>query len=172
MDKDGILIRLIKSLMKFTNNDVDTYKVGDIEFKSFGMYGEAKTYYASIKLQESHEMLISLSYEDVDPRWSSSISLSRMVIRNNHRYISSRNTPNLFDIVLNENTNPISKHDIVPLTDEVRFQLSTICDEDVISCMKIYEKVGSDIPMNYYLTIDGTYIRDDVLVYIDSVLPK
>ncbi|AXC38885.1 UNVERIFIED_ORG: hypothetical protein [Escherichia phage CMSTMSU] len=38
-----------------------------------------------------------------------------------------------------------SKHDIVPLTDEVQFQLSTICDEDVISCMKIYEKIGSDI---------------------------
>ncbi|WPK19020.1 hypothetical protein [Salmonella phage SD-6_S16] len=37
MDKDDILIRLINSLIKFSNNDVDTYKVGDIEFKSFGM---------------------------------------------------------------------------------------------------------------------------------------
>ena len=172
MDKDDILIRLIKSLIKFSNNDVDTYKVGDIEFKSFGMYGEDKTYYASMKFQGFHEMLISLSYEDVDPRWSSSISLSRMVIRSKHRYISSKNTPNLINIVLNENTNPISKLDIVPLTDEVLFQLSTICDEDVISCMKIYETVGSDIPMNYYLTIDGTYLRDEALAYIDSVLPK
>ncbi len=172
MDKDDILIRLINSLIKFSNNDVDTYKVGDIKFKSFGMYGEDKTYYASMKFQDFHEMLISLSYEDVDPRWSSSISLSRMVIRSKHRYISSKNTPNLINIVLNENTNPLSKHDIVPLTDEVLFQLSTICDEDVISCMKIYEKVGSDIPMNYYLTIDGTYLRDEVLAYIDSVLPK
>lgn len=172
MDKDDILIRLIKSLIKFSNNDVDTYKVGDIEFKSFGMYGEDKTYYASMKIQDFHEMLISLSYEDVDPRWSSSISLSRMVIRSKHRYISSKNTPNLINIVLNENTNPISKLDIVPLTDEVLFQLSTICDEDVISCMKIYETVGSDIPMNYYLTIDGTYLRDEALAYIDSVLPK
>ncbi|BBM61958.1 hypothetical protein EO157G_3690 [Escherichia phage SP27] len=172
MDKDDILIRLIKSLIKFSNNDVDTYKVGDIEFKSFGMYGEDKTYYASMKFQDFHEMLISLSYEDVDPRWSSSISLSRMVIRSKHRYISSKNTPNLINIVLNENTNPISKLDIVPLTDEVLFQLSTICDEDVISCMKIYETVGSDIHMNYYLTIDGTYLRDEALAYIDSVLPK
>lgn len=172
MDKDDILIRLINSLLNFVNSASDTHNIGDIEFKSFGMYGEEKTYYASMKFQDYYEMLVSLSYEDVDPRWSSSISLSRMVIRSKHRYISSKNTPNLFDIVLNENTNPISKHDIVPLTDEVLFQLSTICDEDVISCMKIYEKVGSDIPMNYYLTIDGTYLRDEALSYIDSVLPK
>ena len=172
MNKDDILIRLINSLLKFVNSDSDTHNIGDIEFKSFGMYGEEKTYYASMKFQDYYEMLVSLSYEDVDPRWSSSISLSRMVIRSKHRYISSKNTPNLINIVLNENTNPLSKHDIVPLTDEVLFQLSTICDEDVISCMKIYEKVGSDIPMNYYLTIDGTYLRDEVLAYIDSVLPK
>ncbi|GAB0881638.1 hypothetical protein MZ16F87_52100 [Escherichia coli] len=172
MNKDDILIRLINSLLKFVNSDSDTHNVGDIEFKSFGMYGEDKTYYASMKFQDYYEMLIALTYEDVDPRWSSSISLSRMVIRSKHRYISSKNTPNLFDIVLNENTNPPSKHDIVPLTDEVQFQLSTICDEDVISCMKIYEKIGSDIPNNYYITIDGTYLRDEALAYIDSVLPK
>ncbi|AXC38886.1 UNVERIFIED_ORG: hypothetical protein [Escherichia phage CMSTMSU] len=66
MNKDDILIRLINSLLKFVNSDSDTHNVGDIEFKSFGMYGEDKTYYASMKFQDYYEMLIALTYEDVD----------------------------------------------------------------------------------------------------------
>lgn len=172
MNKEDILCRLINSLLNFVNSDGHTHNVGDIEFKSFGMHGEDKTYYASMKFQDYYEMLVALTYEDVDPRWSSSISLSRMVIRSKHRYISSKNTPNLYDIVLNENTNPVSKHDIVPLTDEVLFQLSTVCDDDVLLCMKIYEKVGSYIPKNHYITIDETYLRNEALEYLDSVLPQ
>lgn len=170
MDKDAIIIRLFKSFLEFTSKDLDTLCIGDIEFNAYGLEHEEKAYHASIKLQDFNEVILALVYEDIDPKWSSSTSLSRIVIRSNHRYISSKNSTKLNDIVRDENTN--SKYDIVPLTDEVLFQMSTVCSNDVLSCIEMYEKIGSDIPKNYYLSIDETYLRDEVLTYIDSVLPK